>query len=472
MMRNIKSFALLFLVLLFPCVSRAVAPSFDFGPFFSVEKSIEGYKRLRVLGPFFEKQTAEDGSEFFATRPLFCSVKNGEDGRVVRNILWPLGWTSESEDRDNWRMFPFGGWSPKDKEADGWRFMGFPLIYAGETREGDGYFAFFPIGGVLKGLLFRDRISFVLFPLYMYMSINDVESWDVLWPFISWTKGDGVKRFRVFPFYGMSEREDRWKKQFIMWPIWSAAKYSFPGGVGRSHILFPIYGHALMEDQETWWVVPPFFRWTKGDKRNVVNCPWPLIQYASGDLKKFYIFPLLGRKSIENLQTAFFLWPIVTWEKTQRRTADRERLMVFPIYYNEKVTAKDSEKDVLSRYTKVWPLVSYRREGDVNRVWAPDLWPGKHKPSIDRNFSPLWTLYSRVESGDAVDHELLWGLFKKRKGTDGSKYLSLFPLFSAAADGQESKKWSFLFGLLGYEREKLQKTYRLLYFPIRVGGTK
>lgn len=460
----------LIVLLILPCASGAVVPRLDFGPFFSRDKAIDGNFRLRILGPFFEKQTAKDGSEFLAVRPFYSSVKKSGDGRCKRDIVWPFGGTLEHKDRDTWRIFPFGGWSSAEGNNQGWRFYGFPLVLTGSTRDGEGFFALFPIGGVLKDTLFRDRISFVLFPVYLYSVINDVETWDVLWPFISWTRGEGVSRFRVFPFYGMSEREGRWRKEFILWPIWTAATYSLPGASGSAHMLFPLYGHAVMENQEAWWFLPPFFRWSKGEDRKVVNCPWPIIQYASGDLNKFYIWPLYGRKSIENLKTGFLLWPVILWERVDRGQAGRKRFMVFPLYYREIVAEQSAAGEVVSRYTKLWPLVSYRREGDVSRIAAPELWPGKQYSAIDRNFAPIWTLYSRVKAGDAVEHEALWGLFRKKRGDDGSHYVSLFPFFSAGGDGKGGKEWKFLFGLLGYEREKLHKTYRLLYFPIKVGG--
>ena len=115
----------------------------------------------------------------------------------------------------------------------------------------------------------------------------------------------------------------------------------------------------------------------------------------------------------------------------------------------------------------MWPLFSYWREGDANELRVLSLWPVRHTPGVERNWAPLWTLYGRVELGDTCEHELLWGLWRRRSDGAGNTRMSIFPLYQSRSspDGLGMQRWSILYGLLGYERRGLDKRYRLFYVP-------
>jgi hypothetical protein len=101
-----------------------------------------------------------------------------------------------------------------------------------------------------------------------------------------------------------------------------------------------------------------------------------------------------------------------------------------------------------------------------------EVWPGKPSENIERTWAPFWSLYTRDRAGNAVEDELLWGLYRYRRDDGGTRKFSIFPFFcySDASDTQPRRRWSVLLGLAGYEREGLQKTLRLLYFPLRWGS--
>jgi hypothetical protein len=95
------------------------------------------------------------------------------------------------------------------------------------------------------------------------------------------------------------------------------------------------------------------------------------------------------------------------------------------------------------------------------------LWPLKHTPAVERNWAPLWSLYSRERVGDGIESELLWGLYRHQRRND-SRRLSLFPLLQSSSSRIENetplRRWSLLYGLIGYRREGLHKQFRMLYF--------
>ena len=54
--------------------------------------------------------------------------------------------------------------------------------------------------------LMFDRVQFYLWPLYATASVNDQKSQMILWPLYTRTQGPDEERFRIFPFYGRSEK--------------------------------------------------------------------------------------------------------------------------------------------------------------------------------------------------------------------------------------------------------------------------
>jgi hypothetical protein len=91
--------------------------------------------------------------------------------------------------------------------------------------------------------------------------------------------------------------------------------------------------------------------------------------------------------------------------------------------------------------------------------------------SVERNFAPLWTLYSRERHGTASEDEVLWGLFRSRRESGGARSLSLFPLFSVSSSPEDGGRadLSLLLGAVRVRREGLRGHCRLLYF-LRFGA--
>jgi len=482
-------------------------PEFDAGFLASRDTNVHGYRRARALGPFLEWQSAEDGRTFVAVRPFFSHISDPKDSRSLSEFLWPVGKVKHVRNETSWRFLTAYGNNFDDTDPDSrFRFVVFPVFFTGRDKHKEKYVAIFPLGGKINEFLGRDSVVFMLFPLYARSSVNDVDTRDVLWPLISWTRGDESRRLRVFPLYGKSVNGESWTKKFVVWPVWTSARYGYPESSGSGFILFPFFGHFKLTDQESWLIVPPLFRLTRSDDHTAVTCPWPFFQYSSGNVDKLYIWPVWGRKSfpgtgagssVERTRSSFFLWPIVRSYRVDREDYVLKRLLVLPvIYYERRITKADGRKgnglsvlpepepepggkpmvgaartgQGLSRVSavcfKLWPLMSYRREGDATRTRLLDLWPIRDMSCIEKNLAPLWTLYSGCRVGKMREDELFWGLFRWRRGGDGDGTVSLFPLFSwqRLTGNGRSRRWSLLLGLAGYEREGLRRSYRLLYF--------
>ncbi|MFO7871214.1 MAG: hypothetical protein R6V03_07250 [Kiritimatiellia bacterium] len=469
------------MVLLSAAVTAAASiPAADYGPVASWQTGREGGDRFKALGPFVERSSLPNKGGCLSFRPFFNIAEYPESERSLVEILWPVFSHKTFRNETHWRFLTVIGHDFDNTDDDSrWRLMGFPFVYAGRSAQGENYFAFFPLGGKINEFMGMDTIVFALFPLYVHSRAGNLSSHTFLWPLISRTTGKDVSRFRVFPLYGRSVNEGRWRKQFILWPFWNSVKYDYPDAKGGGFILFPFFGHAAVGDQSTWWIVPPFFRWSETPDQRLVYCPWPFIQYASGKIDKLYIWPIWGRRTSgegKNRTTSgFFLWPLGWTYRTARDEGELFRFMFLPFIRSETVAAKPSngpgEPSTSSRYFKFWPVGSYRRHGEAARFRVLDLWPGSDSEYVDRTWAPFWTIYDGSWSPERADHEFLWGLIRYNRYPAGGRHFSVFPLFSTDSSVErESRRWSILKGLIGYERDAGGKTLRLLYIPIGLPG--
>ena len=405
------------------------------------------------LFPFYDNIQTEQGS-FFAVRP-FYSHTVVEEGQI-RDYFWPLYSRKEFKEEQSSRALIF--WfthkfdakdaSPRDRN---WLL---PIYFQGRDVNGKGYFALFPLGGTIKEFLGRDEIMFVLFPAFGKSRINDVKTTSVLWPIYSHTRGTGIQRDRVFPVYGKSVLEGKYEKQFVLWPFWTSAEYFYPGNAGKSWLLFPVCGRSKMEKESTWWVIPPFFRFTDGEKQSRLFCPWPFIQKITSEPhSKFYIWPLWGkdRYAAGPTHRTFLFWPLLWSEKRGDTNLVKTSRMALPFFYQDYTVRREDgaspEKTKVSTYWKIWPLMSWQREGATSRFRMLELWPLKNSAPVERNWAPLWTLYKRTNTDGVVRKDILW-----------------FAWHSEVSPAADHKEWSLLKGLLAYKRDGEKQNLRVLYF--------
>ena len=124
----------------------------------------------------------------------------------------------------------------------------------------------------------------------------------------------------------------------------------------------------------------------------------------------------------------------------------------------------------MTRYWHVWPLCDYERIDAQSRFRALKLWPLRHSAMIEREFAPIWTLYQHTTAGTNSSDELLWGFLRRQNRGDEASRFSLFPLVEWSHDdqGETTRDWHLLKGLVGYERTGTNANLRLLWF-IKLG---
>ncbi|VGO22835.1 hypothetical protein [Pontiella sulfatireligans] len=399
--------------------------------------------------PIFQKISETNDLEFLAVRPFYSKVEDPEHERWVKDYLWPV-YTRKGFKGETYGRFLFFGWSHTfSPETERKRTWVLPFYFKGVSAEDDPYFALFPFGGTIDEIFGRDKVMFILFPLYAKSHINDVHTTSILWPIGSRTVGPRVHRARVWPIYGTSTLEDEFNKKFVFWPFYHSVEYTNARNPGGGFILVPIYGRIITEQAKNYWYIPPFGRYTVSADQRIIHAPWPFVQLADGVMYKRIFWPIYGKKKLGTLTRQFWLWPIF-W-KTQVEFPDhlQERRFGVPFFYSQTdVMTKDAlgfeEGEAASRYWKVWPLMSWDRRDGTSRFRTLDLWPMRNTPGIERNWAPWWTLYRRMDVDGEVGHHLLWGLYRQTRS-------------------DESLEWSLLKGVLGYKKEQNSRRYRFLF---------
>ncbi|MCE9613747.1 MAG: hypothetical protein K8T26_05690 [Lentisphaerae bacterium] len=507
----------LLLVLVSGCASvprtvdrPAAVPAWDAGFVASGDRTLHGEGRVRAAGPLYESQASTNGMTFGAVRPFYSVVTDPARERTNRDLLWPVGHIRNTRTEREWHfLLGYGIDWDRDDPLSRYRFWVVPIAFSGRDREGERYHALFPVGGNLREFLGRDRISFVLWPIYAHAVTKDLESHHIVWPIVSWSKGDTEHGYRVFPLYGHYTDEGRLSKRFVLWPIWTSVQYEYPKEKGSGFILFPLFGHVRTTRQNGWMFLPPFFRWSKSEDTTQANLPWPIVHYTRGKtVRKVNVWPLWGTRSDKHIHRTYVLWPISRFDRLERADGEYRQGRVLPFFYYDSLRTPTNRPSaaaggllsalllpapastspapavavapgtVRARYVKLWPLFTYRRDGDTSLFGTLALWPLKQSPAIERNWAPIWTFYRVQREGAAREEELLWGLWRRTAGADGSRRAALFPLFASARAGDpaEYRRWSVLGGLYASERKGLKKRVRLLYWlswesnPARAGS--
>jgi hypothetical protein len=443
------------------------ANEFDCGIFAARGTGGAGETRTTAAGPLYERFDNPDGSALLAVHPFFSKHSSPLFERTRYEYFWPLCTVRRFKCQRNWNFLILAHGINFDTEnpASPYRIRVLPIYFQGRNSTGTDYLGIFPLGGRIYDILGRDEVSFVLFPLWMQHSVNDLNTTSWLWPIISRTSGPGVSRFRVFPFYGVSSKAERYRKRFILWPIWTEAEWFTPGESGSGFLLFPLFGHTKTELEQTWNLIPPFFRFTRGSKRDLTYAPWPIFQRVSGDdIDKLYIWPLWGYRRSEGETKTFLLWPLYQRQQLTAGDIRKSRSMLIPFYYDfERARLlEDDERETESRYLKIWPLFSYENADGQREFNTLALWPGRDLGPIERNWAPLWRIYTRRSSAERFRSELLWGIYRHSRDGEEQSSTTVFPLFSRERDG-EKRGWAILNGLAGSVKNGNKRSWQFLY---------
>ena len=449
---------------------------FDWGPLASRLSDPAGGTHVKVLGPLFEVGADQRQLRFWAVRP-FCSAAAESEDKGAGEFLWPVSFAWDFRENHSIRILTsFLTDFDRNDPGSRWHWWLFPFWFQGRDAQGRSYAALFPFGGTIHDFLGQDEVDFVLFPIYGHSRFKDEDSYQVLWPVFCRENSDRNDRFRVWPLYGWNIRRGEFDKRFCLWPIFNWVRYDHPGASGYGYLVFPLWGHIKRENQEAWMILPPFFKYGAGGGQSMGYMPWPFIQWSSGQVDKFYLWPLWGYKNEQFIHSGFYLWPLGWWKNIDRANESVHRYTFAPLWFSESAWRAarpppaappdtPAVTNCVSRYWHLWPLCSYERLGDQARFRSLFLWPLRRTAPVEREYAPVWTIYQHTRAGGNADDEVLWGLLRhQRRGATAGR-TALFPLVEWSYDREtQSRDWALLKGLVGYERAGPRKAVRVLWF--------
>ena len=429
--------------------------------------------RTEAAGPLFYREQKET-TRLWAVPPLVSYTRDEDVDFEEFDFAYPV--ISYDRFGDEYRLHIFqllsfaGGTTQSDTNVN--RFTLFPLFFMQRSEIPEkNYTALVPLYGTLKNRLFRDEVHFVLMPLYVRSRKRDVVTDNMPYPFFHLRRGDGLRGWQFWPIVGrehkdITSRTNNWDdletipghdKFFLLWPFY----FNHTTGIGSENpeeqrAVLPLFSTLKSPKRDSWTAPWPLgLTHTVDRERNYEEwgAPWPLIVFARGEGKHLSrVWPLFSRGSSTNLVKNWYAWPVYMYRRLQSAPLDRERTRILFFLYSD-ISEKNTELNISRTRRDLWPLFTHRREINGNRrlqIFAPLEPILPNNKSIERNYSPLWSVWRAEANPDtgASSQSLLWNLYRRDKTPD-------------------AKKLSLLFGLFQYQSTAETRQWRLFYIPVK-----
>lgn len=426
---------------------------------------------------------AADSAQFFLAGPA-GRVLSGQEG-VAKN---PVANVASDPEPGGILGFPLTFWDTQVDHDDLPDVPGtdldrdislFPLFaWGGGESEDEDYLAVFPFGGVTKGILGKEKITWWGFPFPAYAVAEDraYTSTHILWPLINFVDGPRHQGMRVLPFWGHYEHQDSlgrpvYERTFLMWPLltWQRVAMNERTGPIDTFFLAPLYGRIHGQDVDNITVLWPFFRWEwrrPGDWWEL-RAPFPFITVGgSDDGYRWDLWPLVGFRARSGYARQFFVWPIFRHETQELARARFDGWWALPLFW--RTSWQDVEGTEETRL-RVWPLLHWRhlRDGSEDLALLSPWW-WDDELGFERILGPLVRLYRWHRDADGgTEHQALLGLLSWRD----LPAVPEDPAPGALAPRPAYRRLSLLFGLIHWRALGDEQGLRLLWLPeITWGG--
>ncbi len=469
---------LILLALLAGCAGphSQYTPQVDLWPLFRYWSSDDGATSgWEALGPVLEGNRSPGHTSFYL-RPFYNRRDDIASKVAESDCFWPFGFGTKRPDMDRTVVFPLYD-RTHDTHSDGTeqvRTIFLPFYYHRTGRDRPTDFVLFPFGGVWHDFMGRDKIVLVLWPIYVYQSSAEAESWSIIHPIFSWVRWrDGNTGWKVWPLFGINRKRDgTFTKVFVLWPIYSYQYRENEQGAVRRWGLWPFYGRLDEPKGYEWNVLWPFF------SRHVDNgfglddwwYPWPFFGHRSGRaVKGWTAWPLYSVEHWPVYSRWRFLWPFGWGHRRHFGGGDIEyNSRLLPLYFRE----AERHKGLDTGAWQAWPLVKYRYEREGSSLETLSLWPMRNYGPWERNFAPFFRLfeYRRSADDETSSWRLLWRLARVDYGPQ-VRYVEVQPLFRVIRQGPEDAPtdWDILKGLVGRRTGPEGRQWLFLYF-LKFGG--
>ena len=172
--------------------------------------TLDSGRRTEAVGPLFYDQQ-KDSEKTWAFPPFFSHTTDPTVEYREDDFLYPL-LTYESYGQEyRWQfceLLELCRRAGAGRAATQSRFTIFPFYFQQRSPDtNENYTALIPFYGHLQHRLFRDKIFFVMFPLYGQSQKKDVVTDNYLYPFFHVRHGDGLHGWQFWPLVGNEHKD-------------------------------------------------------------------------------------------------------------------------------------------------------------------------------------------------------------------------------------------------------------------------
>lgn len=455
--------AILFIVFAFSSALSARG-EVQAGPVFSEFRlTLDVGERTEILGPIFYSEEREETSQW-AFPPLMSYTHDRGVDSTEFDILYPVITYDRfgAEYRFQiFQVFNFAG-GVKEGSTNKHRFALFPFYLQQRSADpSENYTSVLPFYGRLKNRFFRDEVFYVMMPLYVESKKRDVKTYNYVFPIFHLRHGDGLEGWQFWPLAGHEHkvptvRTNTWgddvpvpghDRKFVLWPFFLNQRAGI-GGTNEEHTqaVIPLYSYTRSPLRDA-TAVPFILGWSsvhdREKKYDEIGAPWPIVVFRSGESSHTKrVWPFFSRATNEFLESSWYMWPVYKYNRVHSDPLDRDRMRILLFLYSDTIE-RNTETGHARRRRDFWPLFTRTRDWEGNerlQILAPLEPILPNNKSIERDWSPIWSVWRDEKNAKSGAHSqsLLWNLYRRETGTNGSKTAVLFGLVQHSSDANGS----------------------------------
>ena len=368
----------------------------------------DAQSRSLTLVPLGNRTTGRDGANLNVLGPIFNRYTADAGTTVRTDVLFPLVKTETAPGRTGGRIVPLlSFWETQDHQKDSLAWL-FPLGWNEEEESP------------------RPGLTQAFYPFYWHTRAPRRETYGFFplgWR--EWHRNapwNSASELYLIPLLARLENGDKEYRQDWLLSILAWGR----GEDWRLFRLWPLFSeYRDSREHSTWsWLLPFSREATRTDS-------------AAGVTRQ------------RKLNVPFSFLPIYGSRATRGPAGDTDKSWVFPFYGRQRDTAAQT-----SSFSVLWPLYSAE--------WT------RHEVKI-QGIGGVSNYYERDAAGFA-ERRVFYRVWRSRERSwFAEKELTLFFNSSRFEDGASS--WNLLGGLFGAGRDERGSYLRLLFIPIRTGGT-
>jgi len=443
------------------------------------------------LGPFLYSHPLPPAQRVWGVRPFYMKrqAMGGDTAEVT--VLYPLFFLRTYGPNYEWSILTlinhFGrrdGESvrPATEEED---FDVWPFYFSSVTpNRADSYHALFPLAGKLQHRFSRDRLSFVLWPLYLQTEKDGATTTSTPWPIFHTTHG-AAHGWALWPLYGQMDWPGAYHREFYLWPLgWKNTMQPSPdappGTVAKRQTGFlPFYTSDRGPDVVSENYLYPFFGYTDRTapfRDHVTRYFWPFLVQGRGENRYINRWgPFYTHSVIKGYDKTWVIWPL--WRQarwSEEGVAQTKSQFYYFIYSSLEQRSLSNPAAAPARKLHVWPLLSLWDNGAGRLQWqAPSplevFFP--HNDDVRESWTPLFSLIRHDQSAPGETRtSLLWDAVTwERSAARNRAEFHLGPLLGLERSPYE-RRVTLFGGLLGWSRRPADGHWQL--FGLEFSGNR